>query len=340
MIAQQLIVVILLSCCIFFVTTQEPDFPEIPEVYSMIMETNDDRHNSTFTIAEYWDYPNNRARIDFHSHDEVIREIFLVDKVFEAEKTFLTLKGTFYDIDWRHHTCRERPLSESRFARMEIMDGHLRHSDFIFSLAENATLEYQGVETARNIICDHWHAYKNITTSNGTFIVLTQYSFSVPEWKARESHLSRVPVRYEKLFLKSIHPSRAEVTADFLPNDAEEPIKEVIKNSYEFVHFIAGPSPYPHTFQEPPFCHPRDEPYYPDKPLPPIPDQFQVVIAYTNSLRRETFFMKEYYDRPNDRYRQDYHSFGRLLESYHDLKLVSQKDDYCLVIMLGIYLHG
>lgn len=78
-----------------------------------------------------------------------------------------------------------------------IENGHLRSSIHLFHFGEIYNEIYLGRTVVRGIVCDHWYTNFTITQGGRQLFLVLEYYFAVSEWKIRDSHAWRIPVRAE-----------------------------------------------------------------------------------------------------------------------------------------------
>eukprot|EP01115_Flamella_aegyptia_P013447 TRINITY_DN7179_c0_g1_i2.p1 TRINITY_DN7179_c0_g1~~TRINITY_DN7179_c0_g1_i2.p1 ORF type:complete len:154 (+),score=20.21 TRINITY_DN7179_c0_g1_i2:40-501(+) len=119
-----------------------PAFP--PQFWTQI-EINLLERNETVRRAEYYDYVNNKERIDFYGERGSIIEILDVSNDARYELRNFS-------------SCAVYPLNDTFYNRIDTISHHLRNTTSLFRYDSGNVTKLDTVETARGIYCDVWVA--------------------------------------------------------------------------------------------------------------------------------------------------------------------------------------
>ena len=243
----------------------EPPVPDLPDQFSFTIEGNLIQRNSTAIVAEYYDGPGNRGRLEFSFNSSSYVEIFdyNLGEIF-AIPDFITGDG-----------CRVYPIAYHPPRFLNFTFGVENRNDgihigsprtFLEGLRDNAAVQYVGEDMVRGIPTQRWQACFN--AENNSYLI--DYYFAVEPWnyEGQGRNLDRtqmVPVQFT-------------LNATRIRNDTVRNIYHI----YSVVDFRAGPDSVPDSMFRVPnglACTGR----FPGQPLPPIPQFFSTYIQQTSN---------------------------------------------------------
>ncbi|KAL0489979.1 coiled-coil domain-containing protein [Acrasis kona] len=176
-------------------TLNPPRPPTPPQSFSALIEYTDVIQQTTNTLYYYWDYEDNRARLDVLDSRNSRLSIYM-----DAQKNNV-YTYSYYNAS---APCTSSNLSSSVYAAFEKGNkGHLKGFNDMMYFGPGFDNKYRGVVNVRGLDCDHWVSNLNSTTyPNGTLgdgtnlpFVVDHY-FMAGDWLLGVgSERSRVPVR-------------------------------------------------------------------------------------------------------------------------------------------------
>jgi len=207
---------------------QDNPFPQLPRSFSVMSETNYLETNSSVYSFGYYDYVNNRFRIEEHTQDAATVLIIL-----PAEKVSYRLVVGTTNCTSNNYASDVSSLAGEFFV-------------FVQNLASN--FSYAGYSNARGIYTQIWNvSYAGPDpTIRGAFLTFNMtYHFSVPDWNIRAggSDEYRIPIK-------------AQMDGTSKVNGTDIPISR----QYHFMDFFYGTFD-PSLFSMPYACMPKETPY-------------------------------------------------------------------------------
>jgi hypothetical protein len=180
-----MITVIVVVILIATFTLAQPPIP--PNAFSATVELTKVEVNTTVSFQIYYDYINQRARIDnYGSNDTTQYEVFYTDI------------GIHFTYDPTIPQCNVQPIGNDEVGFIINSNYTLRTPAQIFSYDLTYNYTWSGVQFARGILCDVWTRTWQFTTASGTLTNYTMdYYFTVPNWNLPDFNAgTQIPVRY------------------------------------------------------------------------------------------------------------------------------------------------
>lgn len=144
----------------------DPTLPDLPRAFSVMVESNFLEDNSTAYTFGYYDYHNNRFRIEQHTQTSAVVIIFLR----EQRISYRLVVGTT--------DCTTTKNVDS----VDIIDGEF----FFFATQDVKNYVYQGKNNSRGINTDAWsgtYTGPDPSKPNLTSSFTLWYQFAVSEWR-------------------------------------------------------------------------------------------------------------------------------------------------------------
>ena len=252
-----------------------PPFPVLPNQFITEVEANIVNKNRTVQVTEYYDLPNDRARLEVFSNGSRHISIFSYAQGLQYRIT---------DVAARQCTARPftpRPGAPSAFTNF-APDGsaHLQSVSQFFHFGREFYETYNGTDMARGILCDVYLS----TVTNTTFNYSMKWYFAVrPTWTmplGQGSPATAIPVRLDlegvALDFNRTSRTRGGGTHTF-------------RHIYEFVNFRLGAADESLHLFDPPHGIPcTGQPI--SKNIPTLPDQFSVNFEVALSANQTNYF--------------------------------------------------
>jgi hypothetical protein len=234
-------------------------------------------------IREFYDYDNNRIRLENHRHGHSIVQIYN--------------NGTMYRIQ-DNKKCEASIVNNASRHGAHFVDrqtGHLRRTDQMFSISDRDAFVYQGEKQVRGIWCDHWIAQENQTIHMHGSTIRMQFSidwyFGVDSWLYRgENGVHTLPVR------AYVRGTDYNITGGQVPVEGNS-----FEHMYDYTQFLPG-TPDPALFQVP---REINCPSPLQKPLPSFPDNFHVELEVSVVSAQLTMTVREWSDYDQNKFRID-----------------------------------
>lgn len=246
---------VLAQQCLDGDSTNGPQLPTLPNQFSVEIEANIVHRKLTRHVTEYYDYINNRGRIESYSGNDS-NVTFVNYDTMEVSHIMTTTGGK---------SCFAAPLSSnsSRFARFLFgaqltangTAAHITTASQFLRFGEQFNETYIGVEIVRGIPCHRWQSC-NISEGSPTNYTVDYY-FTMANWSGEPS---MIPVQV--------------VVNGTRPDNSTATIHQVY-NVYSFINFRVYPAD-DDLFRVPPGqpCLGRNA----GKPLPPLPSDYFSVL--------------------------------------------------------------
>jgi len=236
-----------------------PALPRAPPQFSTEIEANILHFNYTLHVVEYYDWINNRGRIDTYSSLGEVNTTLVDYNKLEVSHIMTTADG--------NKSCFAAPLAadSSRFARrvfgtqFDNGTAHVVTSSQFIGIIAGLNRTYIGIEMVRGIPCHRWQSC-NIT-EDGRANYTIDIFFTQADW----SRPSQVPIQIIV---------NGTVTEG---NGSNSTIRQV-NNVYSYINFQYGPAS-DDVFRVPPGqpCLGRQI----GKKLPPLPDDYYSAVYET-----------------------------------------------------------
>lgn len=284
----------------------QPSLPELPDQFTANIEFNSFDLQSTYWRHEYYDYINNKLRVDFYTEDSTVSEIFDLNT------------DTMYKIEnW--DTCTVTHFNATDLPRfVNGTSHHLQKLSDLWGFGSQFTETYTGVQTARGILCDTWRSQVDHVLEDGSRWEYTlDWYFSVPEWKIYEGDHPehRVPIQ------SVINGTHTHTNGTVTP----------INGVWEITFFEIG---------EPQHWAFRITDYFRcgatnTMDLPELPNQFQTLVEFTIAESNYSGVIYEFYDFPANSFRRDYNAQGEFI-----IDIWNFQDDHKIEIRNGVCTIG
>ena len=213
-----------------YTRTPARPFPTLPNQFSTILEGNHPHSNLSIIIAEYYDDPGNRGRLDYVVSGSEQGETAIFD--YNLEEAFLIPDFA------RGVPCGVQLLTQPSelvndsfgitYVNGSVHIGSVKH---LFDLPDNVSARYLGTEDVRGIPCNRWqtcHAHDDMSYT------LDYYFVSAGEWDYIFPG-ETIPVQ----IVSSGSMNENGTLADF-------------RSTYSFIGFHSGPSAVPDSVFEVP----------------------------------------------------------------------------------------
>jgi len=194
---------------------QKP-LPTLPNDFTVFVEVSFEESNITWNLVEYYDYYNNRVRMDFYRWGHTYSVISYFNQLSQVNITDNSLCQT------NKTSPTDRRLNSTQ--QLDAPD-----FDSFITNFENLTFVYTGTREARGILCDVWSSYYvGPWLRYQTVQASVDWYFSVVGWATRASQAS-VPVAQIPILI--------ELTGSIVGNGSSSPFTHEIAYS----NLIVGP---------------------------------------------------------------------------------------------------
>lgn len=185
--------------------TPSVPFPTLPNQFSTLIEFTFNEYNITSLAVEHYDYPGNRARVDYLYRDDDNQKQRAI-AIFDYNNDQFTLIPDRY----RNEACSVQTISGNEdFVNYHYPFGvrtvngsiHVKSAGELYEVAGNSSVMYMGVETVRGIQCNHWQEC-HVDDDNSSY--LADYYFAASNWEfalSGETEGETVPVQIEVNYL-------------------------------------------------------------------------------------------------------------------------------------------
>lgn len=278
------LLVLLLAICLAH-AQQQPPFPaNLPSQFASEIEANILNRGYTLQVTEYYDFPNDRSRIDTIRNGT--RHVVIHD--FSNQ--------IVYNANLDRQTCRASRTTDAGFNPFRVINGngeaHLIGISDFFNLGKRYHDRYIGTAMVRGILCDQYMGFYT-NTSDGVFVNYTmQWYFAKREnWTMPMGSVmpdTAIPVRLDLVGITNRTggppPGVPRPPGFNVTNTGPRTFHHV----YDFVNFRIGPLAQltGELFNPPPLIYCSGVPV--TKDLPPIPDQFSLESVFTTSSTNST----------------------------------------------------
>lgn len=260
---------------------QNRPFPtNLPTRFTTEVEANILHRGYTLQIKEYYDFFNDRVRIDTLRNGT--RYVVIHD--YRGQIT--------YNTNVNERTCQAGNASASRVNPFRLLGNlggaHLISVSDFFQIGRQYHDRYRGTAMIRGILCDHYQGEIVTVTPSGIYSNYTmQWYFARREnWTMPVgSHTlpgTAIPVRLDMVGISN------GTRGPPIPGAPPAGIQTLFHNIYDFFNFrIGGVAQLtPDLFNPPPLVYCTGIPVTRD--LPPIPNQFSLTSVFTDSNTNST----------------------------------------------------